>query len=219
MNLKIITDYYRRRVNEYEKIYFRDDPVRQNEQKIIADVLATVFKGRDVLEIACGTGYWTQFASEAAENIVATDYVQEVMDVAKSKKYNCSIKFQQEDAYDLSFMDMSFNGGLANFWVSHVPKEKMQSFLTEFHRVLKSGATVFLADNVHIPGFGGELIHKKEDKNTYEIRSLSDGFSTEVLKNYFTENELKKLFEPYARKNSINIFYGKCFWYVSYVKK
>ena len=210
-------NYYSRRAEEYEEIYHRDDPVRQEEQKKIENALKETLKGRRVLEIACGTGYWTQFLSETAQSIVAIDIVQEVLEIAKRKQYRCPISFHLEDAYNLSFEDDSFDGGLANFWYSHIPKNRIDSFLKGFHRVLKSRSKVFIADNIYIPGIGGELVKKEGDENTYKLRRLKDGSKNLVLKNYFSTNELVEIFcrhvKGFSRKN---IFYGNCFWYITY---
>jgi len=210
-------DYYRRRAEEYEEIYHRDDPDRQEEQRKIANKLKETLRGKRVLEIACGTGYWTQFLSETAQSIVATDVVQEVLEIAKRKHYGCPVSFRIENAYNLSFEEDSFNGGLANFWFSHIPKDKIDSLLKGFHRILQSESRVFMAENVYIPGVGGKLIKKEGDKNTYKLRKLKDGSENLVLKNYFSTNELLNIFSKHVKRfNRENIFYGNCFWYITY---
>lgn len=211
------TGYYRRRAKEYEEIYYRDDPVRQKEQKKIAQGLKAVLNGRDVVEVACGTGYWTQLVSETAKTITATDIAAEMLKIAKTKIYKCPIKFSIEDAYNFSFSDKSFSGGLANFWFSHVPKAKIEHFLNEFHRCLKKKSVVFIADNVYMEGLGGKLIKKVGDENTYKLRLLKDGTQALVLKNYYSTDELLKIFSKYSKSfNKRNIFYGTCFWYLTY---
>ncbi len=210
-------DYYRRRAEEYEEIYHRDDPVRQEEQTKIANAVKETLRGRRVLEIACGTGYWTQFLSETAQSIVATDVVQEVLEIAKRKQYKCPVSFRIEDAYNLSFETNSFDGGLANFWFSHIPKDRIDSFLKDFHRVLQNGSRVFIADNVYIPGIGGELVIKEGDKNTYKLRKLKNGSKNLILKNYFSVEELVKIFSRDVKGFSReNVVYGNCFWYITY---
>jgi len=84
-------EYYRRCAEEYEEIYQRSDPVWRQELNKIADALRQVFKGRRVLEIACGTGYWTQLLSETAQSIVAPDILQEMLEIAE--KNNTSALF------------------------------------------------------------------------------------------------------------------------------
>jgi ubiquinone/menaquinone biosynthesis C-methylase UbiE len=208
-----LSEYYSKRAKEYEKIYHRDDPVRQNEQKRIEEAIKEVFRHREVLEIACGTGHWTVFLSQVAKSITAIDNSDEVLAIARSKYYKNPVNFHKSDAYRLPHGDNSFGGGLANFWFSHVPKEKIQVFLDEFHRVLKNYALVFMADNVYNEGLGGKLVQKEGGLNTYKIRTLEDGNEYEILKNYYTESQLREIFGKYDIQN---LFYGKCFWFVRY---
>jgi len=211
-----LKEYYSKRAQEYEKIYHRDDPVRQGEQKKIAHEIKRIFRNRTVLEVACGTGFWTSFLSETAKAIVAIDYSEEVLETARSKCYKCPVYFQKCDAYNLSFADGSFDGGLANFWFSHIPKEKIGLFLSDFHRVLSDGAKVFMADNVFIEGIGGELIRGEGDENTYKIRTLESGVKYKVLKNYYSEEDIRSIFRG---TKILDIYFGKCFWYICYEKR
>ena len=58
-----IKEYYAARAGEYDRIYQK--PERQVDLRKIESWLQTTLAGRAVLEIACGTGYWTQFYSPA----------------------------------------------------------------------------------------------------------------------------------------------------------
>ena len=210
-------EYYRKRVKEYEEIYHRDDPIRLQEQQNIINTLKVLMKGKIVLEFAAGTGYWTQFISETAFKIIASDSVREMLDSAKLKHYKCNIEFKLEDAYNLSFDDNQFEAGVANFWFSHIPKEKINIFLKEFHKVLKNNAIIFIADNVFNKGIGGELIEIKNDRNSYKLRQLSDGIKYNIIKNYYHKDELSEIFNKFDNNFSkSNIYYGKCFWFVYY---
>lgn len=214
-----ITEYYSKRVKEmenyYESIYHRDDPVRQDEQKDITKAIKKYFPGRKVLEIACGTGYWTTFLSETAKSIVAIDTSDKVLKVAKSKPYKCKTTFQKENAYKLSFANEEFDAGLANFWFSHISKEKIKSFLDNFHRVLKDKAVVFMCDNIFNEGIGGMLVKgKKGDDNTYKIRTLEDGKKYKILKNYYSKEQIVDILGKDV--NLVDTCFGKCFWYVCY---
>ncbi len=55
-----MTDYYAKRASEYERIYQK--PERQEDLRQLQATVAGSFVGLDLLEIACGTGYWTQLA-------------------------------------------------------------------------------------------------------------------------------------------------------------
>jgi len=212
-----LVEYYRRRAGEYEEIYEWKDPQRQEEQDLVSEAIKTSLRGRDVLEVACGTGYWTRVLSEAAGSIVATDLGEEVMEVARGKEYGCPVTFRREDAYDLSFEDGAFDGGLAFSWFSHVPREMIDPFLEEFHRVLGDGSRGLIVDNVYVEGIGGELVTRIEDPNTYKIRTLRDGGIFTIVKNYFGVEDLLKIFRRHVENFSEeNVYHGRCFWYVDY---
>jgi SAM-dependent methyltransferase len=209
--------YYSRRAQEYEKIYHREDPVRQGEQKRIAEQISNLFEGRSVLEVACGTGYWTSFLDQVADQIVGVDASEEVLQIARSKGLS-SAEFCLGDAYDLGSVKGKYDGAVANFWFSHIQKGRIEPFLKGLHDRLDVGAVVFMADNILMDGIGGELIAKVGEADTYKIRTLEDGTTYEILKNYYDKNELTALFMPYAEDLEIEM--GTCFWWLSYkVKK
>jgi len=212
-----LVEYYRRRAGEYEEIYDWRDPQRQEEQDLVSEAIKSSLRERDVLEVACGTGFWTRVLSETAGSIVATDLGVEVMEVARGKEYGCPVTFRREDAYDLSFEDDDFDGGLAFSWFSHVPRDTIDPFLEELHRVLRPGSRIFIADNVYVEGIGGELVRRPGDSNTYKIRTLRDGGVFTIVKNYFDVDDLLDIFGKHVKGFSEeNVFHGKCFWYVDY---
>lgn len=208
-------EYYSKRSKEYEDIYFRKDSVRQREQAEIKEDMSNIFRGRDVLEIACGTGYWTEIIVEVANTLLATDISEEMLhETVKKFTHKKAIKFQQVDAYKLNNIKQIFNAGCANFWFSHIPKSKLKHFLDGFHKKLEKKSIVFMADNMYIHGIGGELITKPFEEDTYKLRELSNGEKYEVLKNYYNEEELKDIFSEYSDNLQVKI--GECFWWVCY---
>lgn len=213
----IMTNYYKERADQYEGIYYRDDPARQMEQTLVTNALMEHLAGRSVLEVACGTGYWTQFLARVAKTVTATDINQEVIDIATAtKEYPNPTRFQIADAFQLPYEQQSFDGAMANFWFSHLTKDQQAPFLENLHSKLQPGAHVFIADNVYVPGIGGELIRKPGDRNTYKRRSL-DGTHHEIVKNYPSRGELFQTFNSFdAEFTDRNIFFGDCFWFVAY---
>ncbi|TET46241.1 hypothetical protein E3J62_04735 [candidate division TA06 bacterium] len=69
----MVDKYYDLRAEEYEEIYLRDDPVRQSEQAAIATAMKETLSDRRVLEVACGTGFWTEIVARVCEYVVAID--------------------------------------------------------------------------------------------------------------------------------------------------
>ena len=80
-----LLDYYARRIQEYEQIYQK--PERLAELSLLKAYLIKLLAGRDVLEVACGMGYWTAHLAPFTRSILATNASREVLDVARSKVY------------------------------------------------------------------------------------------------------------------------------------
>ena len=76
-------EYYVARAREYDKVYLK--PERQSDLRAIEEWLPPIFEGASILEVACGTGYWTQFLAPVALRILAVDAVQETMKLAFQK--------------------------------------------------------------------------------------------------------------------------------------
>src|SRR5207247_4945398 len=123
-----LPDYYARRAGEYEKIFAK--PERQADLASLWTLLPGLFASRDVLEIACGTGYWTPLISESARSILATDINEEVLEIARHKAYpKHNVEFKIADAYTLANVTGRFAAGFAGFWWSHIPKQRLSHFL------------------------------------------------------------------------------------------
>jgi 2-polyprenyl-3-methyl-5-hydroxy-6-metoxy-1,4-benzoquinol methylase len=180
---KTMTSYYVQRAAEYEQIYQK--PERQVNLKTLKAKIADSFHDLDLLEIACGTGYWTQFAARSAKSIVATDYNEEVIAIARQKDYgNCSVTFQRTDAYTLDEVKGTFSAALVAFWWSHIPKAKISRFFATLHSKLCRGAYVIMLDNRYVEGSSTPISRADKKGDTYQIRTLSDGSNHEVLKNF-----------------------------------
>ena len=78
-------EYYSKRAQEYEKIYHRDDPVRHAELAEISRLMQELFFRLDVLEVACGTGYWTERIARSARSVTAVDISEETLRIARQK--------------------------------------------------------------------------------------------------------------------------------------
>lgn len=207
--------YYDRRAPEYEAVYHSDDPLRRRGLGELADALREALRGRRVLEVACGTGYWTALAAESAEHIVATDVSGPMLTLALNKGLPAGkVEFRSADAFDLGAQPGRFDAGLAMFWISHVPKARLREFLDGFHRRLGPGAAAFMADNVNVPDVGGPLIAKPGSPDGFKLRELSDGSRHEVLKNYYDKTELELLLAPSADDLTIHI--GEHYWQARY---
>ncbi len=181
---------YSQRANEYERMYAR--PERQEDLGRLRDRLGSFFEGDHVLEVACGTGYWTEVIARSAHSIFATDITEKVLAIARTKDFGeAAVEFQKADAYALPKFDGLFNAGFGAFWWSHIPKAKIQEFLTNFHSHLEPGAKVAFIDNRYIEGNSTPIFRAGGEGDTYQMRTLQDGKLHKVLKNFPSPEELK----------------------------
>ncbi len=209
-NLK---NYYARRAGEYERIY--DKSERQADLARLREFIPPLFSARDVLEIACGTGYWTQFIATRAASVLATDVNEEVLELAGRKAYpRKNVSFARLDIYSEKDLAQRFDAGLAAFWWSHVPRQAQGRFIEHFHRRLEPGAVVLFLDNRYVEGSSTPLTRTDEHGNTFQTRTLADGTRYEVLKNIPDESELAGVLGNSTRAlEYVELDY---FWYLSY---
>ena len=191
-------DYYAARAAEYDKVYAKSE--RQADLRQIEQWLPSVLAGRSVLEVACGTGYWTQFFAPCCARVVAVDSAPETIQVARSRVPPGKVEFVVGDAYSLPAQPEPLGAGFAGFWWSHVPRARVSEFLRGFHAALVPGAPVVLLDNRFVPGSSTPIAEQDAEGNTYQIRLLSDGTPHRVLKNFPSKQELLAAVSPFATR-------------------
>ena len=205
--------YYSQRAHEYERIYQK--PERLADLALLRVHLRRAVAGRRVLELACGTGFWTAAIADCADAIHATDASEEVLEIARAKQLDSTrVTFALGDAYHPAVRSADFDAGLAFFWWSHIPRARLEGFLVPFHAELKAGARVVFADNRFVPGSSTPIYRTDADGNTYQLRRLDDGSTHEVLKNFPSADEFRSVLAPYSENIEVTCF--DYFWCVTY---
>jgi demethylmenaquinone methyltransferase/2-methoxy-6-polyprenyl-1,4-benzoquinol methylase len=183
--------YYAARAAEYERIY--DKPERQRDLARLRVLIPSLLAGRDVLEIACGTGYWTAAIAPSARRIVGVDINPETLEIARAKDYPPGrVTFEAADVQAALAKHRGFDGAFAGFWWSHIPRRERRAFTESLCKALAPGAVVVVLDNRYVEGSSTPLAHADADGNTFQKRRLDDGSEHLVLKNFPTEAELRK---------------------------
>jgi len=176
--------YYAQRAAYYERVYFK--PERQADLRAMEAWLPTAFAGRRVLEIACGTGWWTPHGARDCTHWLATDLNPETIAIATSKPLPAGrVQFASVDAYTLAELgDQRFDAAFAGCWWSHVPLARLPAWLALLHTRLEPGARVVMLDNHFVQTSNLPITRQDADGNTYQDRTLDDGSVHEVLKNF-----------------------------------
>jgi demethylmenaquinone methyltransferase/2-methoxy-6-polyprenyl-1,4-benzoquinol methylase len=177
-------EYYARRAAYYERVYHK--PERQTDLRAMEIWLQSAFTGRSVLEIACGTAWWTPHGALRCMQWLATDLNPETLAIARSKPMpEGRVEFLQVDAYALHGLgDRRFDAAFAGCWWSHVPLQQLPGWLAALHARLEPGARVVMLDNRFVPASSTPIARRDDAGNTYQNRTLDDGSMHEVLKNF-----------------------------------
>ena len=205
--------YYARRAAEYEHVY--ELPHWQPGLARLHEIVAGVFSGRRVREVACGTGYWTVRLAPLAVRVSASDINEETLEIARARLApHPHVTLRLADAYQPPAEPETFDAGLAALWLSHVDRARMDEFLTAFHARLEPGARVLMFDERDHPTRTARPGHVDAAGNRHEWRRLENGDRYEIIKNLFDDGELTALLGP--RVSDLVVEDLGRFWAVTY---
>jgi ubiquinone/menaquinone biosynthesis C-methylase UbiE len=209
---RLMQAYYAARAPEYDAVYRK--PERQADLRAIEQWVPSKFAGARVLEIACGTGYWTQFIAPVALHVTALDASPETLDIARDRVPGSNFEFLVGDAYDLTRRG-SFDAAFCGFWFSHVPRARQREFLVGLNAALRPGARVVMLDNRYVEGSSTSVTERDADGNGYQERRLADGSTHRVLKNFPSEHELRSLVAELGERAAFTIW--NYYWAFEYL--
>ncbi len=175
MNDDQTIEYYQKRAGEYEKIYFRDNPARQSELAEMYALSGRVLADRQVLDLACGTGFWTRIVSEQARSVTAIDINTAMLAEAGKKRYHVPVHFIRADYFYPPFASARFDALLASFVISHIRRQEMDRWRDIVRQMVQPGSPAFLCDNNLVCEMMPELIWDEEHVNSYKTRRLENG--------------------------------------------
>jgi ubiquinone/menaquinone biosynthesis C-methylase UbiE len=95
--------------------------------------------GSLVLELGCGTGYFTKEIIKTGAEVTAIDISPELLNVAKTEITSPKVSFREENAYQMTFPDNSFDYIVGSSVLHHLDVKKAMS---EIYRTLKPDGTI-----------------------------------------------------------------------------
>ena len=187
-----MNEYYSRRARWHDTYMgYEDNTGMENLLGPIIGWFEAYIEGADVLELACGTGNWTQVLARRARSVTATDVNGSVLEIARSKSYaSGNVDFRVADAYTLRGIPGTYNAAFAADWWSHVPKSLIPGFLKAVCGKLVPGSRVIIVDMLPAKNLTYLGTHRDEEGNLIHPRRLPSGEDFEVVKNFPTEEEL-----------------------------
>lgn len=211
---KEVAEYYHAIAPQYHKRLGYDKEDYAAASGAFRDLLSTMFSGRDVLELACGTGYWTRIAAKTAKSVLATDLNHSMITQAeKLSSEDDNIEFKVADAFSPENIPGQFSGAFSVLWWCHIPKQGIKNFLSALHNKLKPGSNILFicqledldAENHELDSDGNIIAIRKADSRVYRI-----------VKNVPSEKDIRELLSPVARDIQYSRYSDYGLWSVSY---
>ena len=100
----------------------------------------------DVLELAGGTGWWTQRLAGTADRLTVVDASPEALAINRGHVGRTDVDYVVADVFDWRpgrVYDVAF----FSFWLSHVPRVRFGPFWALLRSCLAPGGRVFLIDD------------------------------------------------------------------------
>jgi ubiquinone/menaquinone biosynthesis C-methylase UbiE len=185
--------YYRARAREYDQWFYRQGRYNRNPEtnaawfaetdEVFAALEAQQLSG-DVLELAPGTGIWTERLIGTATTLTAVDGSPEMLEINKAKVKNGHVTYLQADLFTWQ-PERTFDAVFFGFWISHVPIERLDGFLQRVAAMLKSGGKVFFVDGRREPTSTAVNHHLPSEESQVMTRILNDGRAFQIVKNFY----------------------------------
>ena len=117
-------------------VYDHDaNPLPALEDPHVRKALGDV-RGRDVLDLGCGTGRHTAWLAEAGARVTAVDFSEKMLERARHKVPAGDVRFVIHDLHHpLPFDDASFDAVVSGLVLEHL--RDLDGFFREAHRVLR----------------------------------------------------------------------------------
>jgi SAM-dependent methyltransferase len=166
---------------------------RANDLARVRERLAQLVRGQTVLELACGTGYWTEVIAATADKVLATDVLDTMLERAQTRRFpEGKVAFRRVDGHDLPDDLGAFSCVFIGFWWSHLKRDEQDALLAQLRTRLGHDVTLILLDDAYVEGSSTTIARTDAQGNTYEIVATPDGERFELPKNYPADSALRK---------------------------
>jgi SAM-dependent methyltransferase len=188
--------YYAARANEYDDWYLRRG---RYSHGVLADMAwqadldaATVWLDRlplsgEIVDLAAGTGWWSPLLAQKG-TLSLYDAVEEPLERARQRlvAHGLTAHLHLRDAW--AEPDRQVDALFCGFWVSHVPRARLATFVDLCRRWLKPGGTFAFIDSRRDPESGAT--DHPAAAGDVAVRRLADGREFTIPKVYYEPQEV-----------------------------
>jgi SAM-dependent methyltransferase len=193
--------FYRARAPEYDQWWQRrgrydhgpDDAAEWDRQvRVVVQALDTFGPVGDALELAGGTGWWTQRLAQTATSLTVLDSSDETLRINRERvgrPPGKSVNYIVADVFGWR-PDLRYDTVFFSFWLSHVPRHLFETFWTLVGSCLRPGGRAFLIDNRRDPTRAAQDPYIIDEADDVQRRRLEDGSEHRVVKVFYEPDEL-----------------------------
>ncbi|MEO7118081.1 MAG: class I SAM-dependent methyltransferase [Candidatus Limnocylindrales bacterium] len=141
----------------------------------------------EIIELAAGTGWWSPLLAQKGE-LSMYDANAEPLDLARQRlvAHDLRAHLHVRDAWEEP--DRQVDAAFCGFWLSHVPRSRLHSFLELVGRWLKPGGTFAFIDSR--PDAASSAIDHPPVEDEMSLRRLNDGREFRIPKVYYSPADL-----------------------------
>jgi demethylmenaquinone methyltransferase/2-methoxy-6-polyprenyl-1,4-benzoquinol methylase len=187
-------DYYRARAGEYDASLgalgtdqqLAEQPYQREWTALVRAVRALRRCG-SVLELAAGTGIWTQELLPLSSELTVVDGAPEMLAVNRARIKDPRVHYQAVDLFSWQ-PEREYDLVFFAFWLSHVPPELLDTFLDRVRQAVRPEGHVFIIDE---PA-GGQQLSGPSEGDLSQVRTLEDGRQFRVVKVYYDPGDIQE---------------------------
>lgn len=170
--------YYRAQAPDYRRVDLSSGALAIARRKLLA--LGPLQR---ILELAPGTGDWTQELVRIGETVTAVDASPEMIEINRKRVADPRVTYQRADIFDWT-PQQRYDLVFLAFWLSHVPPDVADAFLMKVSNAVRPQGHLFIIDQCNeyedIRGFS--LV---KSEGIFEERMLSDGRTFRIMKIFY----------------------------------
>ena len=205
--------YYRARAPEYDEWWQRRGRYYRGEEEllewwrqvaVVDDALVSFGATGSVLELAGGTGWWTERLARTADSLTVVDSSPEVLALNQERVGRSDVNYVVADLFDWQ-ADSHYDVVFFAFWLSHVPRARFGEFWSLLRSCLTPSGRAFLIDNRDDPQpetTAKDTFVLKYDTDLH-VRRLRDGSEHRVVSVMYEPVELQSIIEAEGWKAEI----------------
>jgi ubiquinone/menaquinone biosynthesis C-methylase UbiE len=193
--------YYRARAGEYDEWFLRQgryDRGPDHREAWLGEVAVveaaleqTLPSGGDVLELACGTGWWTSRLAARHQRVMAVDASPEVIAINRERVKSDRVEYVVANLFKWVPPAGAFDALFFGFWLSHVPSAEFDAFWSTVKTALKPDGKVFFVDSL-FEQTSKARDHDPVDHSGVARRTLNDGREFRVVKIFYEPTVLER---------------------------